>query len=111
MYIDIDVYFYLDFLSSSLKLDATNASFLSLDRVSAQRQQFKTMNQMSSVAARRAAPLTQDRIELLNKLGFTWTIRSRDSLGESWNLRLEELKKFKERHGVRLVHLLDWILF
>ncbi|KAG7356875.1 helicase domain protein [Nitzschia inconspicua] len=67
--------------------------------VSAQRQQYKTMNQMASVAARRAAPLTQDRIELLNQLGFSWTIRSRDSLGESWNQRLEELKKFKDRHG------------
>lgn len=58
------------------------------------------MHQMTSPAARRAAPLTQDRIELLNKLGFNWTIRSRDSFGESWNQRFEELKKFRERHGV-----------
>jgi len=64
------------------------------------------MHQMSSMASRRAAPLTQDRIELLNKLGFTWTIRSRDSLGQSWNQRLEELKSFKERHGVRITVLL-----
>lgn len=69
-------------------------------RVSAQRQQYKTMNQMTSIAARRAAPLTQDRIEMLNQLGFTWTIRSRDSISESWNQRFEELQRFKKKYGV-----------
>lgn len=46
--------------------------------------------------ARRSAPLTQERIDLLNAIGFTWTIRSRDSLGESWNQRLHELRQFKQ---------------
>ena len=40
---------------------------------------------------------------MLNDLGFTWTIRSRDSLGESWNQRLIELKNFKEKYGHCLV--------
>lgn len=72
--------------------------------VSAQRQQHKTMHQLSdALRARRSAPLTQERIGLLNQLGFTWTIRSRDTLGESWNLRLEELKDFKAKHGHCLV--------
>ena len=62
------------------------------------------MKQMpDSAKQRRSAPLTKDRIELLNELGFTWTIRSRDSLGESWNQRLEELKSFKALHGHALV--------
>ena len=68
--------------------------------VSAQRQQYK---QMQSVSQRdtctRLTPLTQERIKLLNDLGFTWTIRSRDSLGESWNQRLQELREYKAVHG------------
>lgn len=52
---------------------------------------------------RRSAPLTQDRIDLLNGLNFTWTIRSRDNLGESWNQRFEELKHYKDDHGHCLV--------
>ena len=54
---------------------------------------------MTNAAMRRSAPLTQERINLLNEIGFTWTIRSRDTLGESWSQRLEELKRFKEKHG------------
>lgn len=69
--------------------------------VSAQRQQYKIMNQNQELdRPRRSAPLTQDRIDYLNAIGFTWTIRSRDSLGESWNQRLEELKQFKATYGV-----------
>ena len=52
---------------------------------------------------RRSAPLTQSRIDILNMLGFTWTIRSRDSLGESWNQRFDELKQYKEEIGDCLV--------
>jgi hypothetical protein len=69
--------------------------------VSAQRQQYKIMKQsQDSDRPKRSAPLTQERIDLLNIIGFTWTIRSRDSLGESWNQRFEELKEFKAREGV-----------
>jgi len=71
--------------------------------VSAQRQQFKIMNMPEELKPRRSAPLTLDRIRLLNVLGFTWTIRSRDSLGESWNQRLDELRKYREEHGNCLV--------
>jgi len=71
--------------------------------VSAQRQQYKATiaNQFLEDDDKRrgAVPLTQDRIDLLNDLGFTWTIRSRDSMGESWNQRFEELKQFKEEFG------------
>eukprot|EP00980_Cylindrotheca_fusiformis_P006910 scaffold1442_cov128-Cylindrotheca_fusiformis.AAC.31 len=72
--------------------------------VSAQRQQYKIMRQMpESAKARRSAPLTEERIGLLNDIGFTWTIRSRDTFGESWNQRFEELKEFKRIHGHCLV--------
>lgn len=74
--------------------------------VSAQRQQFKILNSPvvpETGKPRRSAPLTQERVNLLNALGFTWTIRSRDSLGESWNQKLDELKAYKQEHGNCLV--------
>ena len=72
--------------------------------VSAQRQQKKLMESTADEASQiKSTPLTQDRIDLLDEIGFTWTIRSRDSLGESWNQRLAELKAYKEKHGNCLV--------
>lgn len=72
--------------------------------VSAQRQQYKQINSnVDGDKPRRAAPLTQERIDRLNDLGFTWTLRNRDSLGESWNQRLDELKQYKEQFGDCLV--------
>jgi hypothetical protein len=67
--------------------------------VSAQRQQKKIIDAADKSQPRRLAPLTKERVDLLNELDFTWTIRSRDSFGESWNLRLEELKAYKKEHG------------
>lgn len=71
--------------------------------VSAQRQQYKIMKSPDESKPRRSAPLTQERIDLLNELGFTWTIRSRDSLGESWNERLQSLREYRAKHGNCLV--------
>jgi len=59
-------------------------------------QPAESENNAGGAKARRSAPLTQERIDLLNAIGFTWTIRSRDSLGESWNQRLHELRQFKQ---------------
>lgn len=68
--------------------------------VSAQRQQYKQMQLgVEEESGSRTTPLTEDRITLLNELGFTWTIRSRDSLGESWNQRLQELRDYMAIHG------------
>ena len=73
--------------------------------VSAQRQQYKILKsaEFEETKKQRPSSLTQERIELLNRLGFTWTIRSRDSLGESWNQRLLDLKAYKDLHGNCLV--------
>eukprot|EP00550_Attheya_septentrionalis_P004429 CAMPEP_0198283158 /NCGR_PEP_ID=MMETSP1449-20131203/2828_1 /TAXON_ID=420275 /ORGANISM="Attheya septentrionalis, Strain CCMP2084" /LENGTH=1129 /DNA_ID=CAMNT_0043979683 /DNA_START=92 /DNA_END=3481 /DNA_ORIENTATION=+ len=71
--------------------------------VSAQRQQYKAMRADEEKGEKRSTPLTEERIDLLNQLSFTWTIRSRDTLGESWNQRLEELKEYKRERGDCLV--------
>jgi hypothetical protein len=73
--------------------------------VSAQRQQYKQLQQVAATlppGTRIPSPLTPERIDLLNQLGFTWTIRSRDSLGESWNQRFQELCEYKATHGTCL---------
>jgi hypothetical protein len=68
--------------------------------VSAQRQQYKAIHAAADVQkARRAAPLTKERIDLLNQIGFTWTIRSRDTLGEGWSLRLQQLAEYRHNYG------------
>jgi hypothetical protein len=61
------------------------------------------MNSPDESKPRRSAPLTQERIDLLNELLFTWTIRSRDSLGESWNERLQSLREYSATHRNCLV--------
>lgn len=71
--------------------------------VSAQRAAYKSGPKEPVENSGRAVPLTQERIDLLNELGFTWTIRSRDTLGESWFQRLQELKAFKNKYGHCLV--------
>jgi hypothetical protein len=71
--------------------------------VSAQRQQSKALQQNSEPMTHGSARLSQERIDLLDNLGFTWTIRSRDSLGESWNQRLQDLKAYKAAYGNCLV--------
>jgi hypothetical protein len=71
--------------------------------VSAQRQQKKIIDVSDKSEPRKSVPLTKERIDLLNELDFTWTIRSRDSFGESWHQRLEELKAYKKEHGNCLV--------
>jgi len=72
--------------------------------VSAQRQLYKSLKTPGLDSKKqRPSSLTAERIDLLNNLGFTWTIRSRDNLGESWNQRLADLIEYKKRHGDCLV--------
>jgi len=48
--------------------------------VSSQRQQYKIRNaSQDSSKPKRSTPLTDERIKLLNELGFIWALRSRES--------------------------------
>lgn len=92
--------------------------------VSAQRQQFKIINTPITDPSkpRRSSPLTSERIRLLNEIGFTWTIRSRENNQNnnggsqtkvkvgvvsqpiplpplSWEQYFEELKQYKSIFG------------
>ena len=53
-------------------------------------------SEMRKMEAGKATSLTQERIEDLNKLGFTWALRESHV---SWEDRYEELKEFKDTNG------------
>ena len=66
--------------------------------VSAQRQQYKLRNSPED-PSKPKPPLTDERIALLNELNFTWSVRSRDSAGDTWKVKFEALKRNKAEHG------------
>ena len=44
--------------------------------------------------ARRRGELSEEQIALLNEIGFVWNVRA-----EQWNINLNKLKAFKNKHG------------
>jgi len=71
--------------------------------VSSQRQQYKILQGVSK-SKRRTVPLTQERVDKLNALNFTWAIRSSsDSPRDGWTRRMAELKEFKSTYGHCLI--------
>lgn len=71
--------------------------------VSAQRQQYKSLQSPNHEIKKKSNSLTPERIRLLEELGFSWSIRSRDTLGESWNLRFAQLQEYHAKYGNCLV--------
>ena len=53
-------------------------------------------SELRKMEAGKATSLTQERIEDLNKLGFTWALRESHV---SWEDRYKELKEFKDTNG------------
>lgn len=71
--------------------------------VSSQRQQYKILQGVSK-SKRRTVPLTQERIDKLNALDFTWSIRSSsDNPRDGWTRRVTQLKEFKSAYGHLLI--------
>lgn len=66
--------------------------------VSSQRQQYKLLQKLP-FSEKQNVRLNDERVKLLNDLGFTWTIRSRDTPGEVWSQKVRELKDFREIYG------------
>eukprot|EP00591_Stephanopyxis_turris_P006860 CAMPEP_0195518712 /NCGR_PEP_ID=MMETSP0794_2-20130614/13547_1 /TAXON_ID=515487 /ORGANISM="Stephanopyxis turris, Strain CCMP 815" /LENGTH=305 /DNA_ID=CAMNT_0040647733 /DNA_START=153 /DNA_END=1070 /DNA_ORIENTATION=+ len=62
--------------------------------VNVQRKDYKLMKE------NKQSPMTQERISLLEDLGFTWTI---DTAKKLWKERLDELKMYNAQHGDCLV--------
>lgn len=58
--------------------------------MSAQRQQYKIRNTPEDPSKpKRSTPLSQARIDALNALGFTWSVRSRENPGDAWKSKFE----------------------
>lgn len=64
--------------------------------VMTQRRQYHLL-----MKSRPSSSMTRDRTEKLNSLGFVWSVRTDHD--EMWNLRFEELKTFRAKHGDCLV--------
>jgi hypothetical protein len=47
----------------------------------------------------RRCPLTQDKIDMLTELGFSWTSTLKHSPNVSWEAKLNDLKAYKDRVG------------
>lgn len=75
--------------------------------VSAQRQQYKIRQAAAKDPSKplRTSPLTEERIELLNQIGFTWTIRSREPESDMWPHRFQQLKDYQQLNGTCRVPL------
>jgi hypothetical protein len=52
------------------------------------------------VMGKKRSPMTQERIDLLNNLGFVW-----NALEMAWNLHLNSFKRFREEYGHSIVPL------
>ena len=57
--------------------------------VTSQRQQYRKMSKGLS------STMTDEQVEKLESLGFSWVLHSKGT----WNERLEELKEYKAQHG------------
>lgn len=56
-----------------------------------QRQQYRLRNE------NKVSHITDERIEKLNKLGIVWQLK--ENAKEQWNIRFEQIKKFKAQFG------------
>ncbi len=48
---------------------------------------------------KRRNPLTPERIQLLDSIGFSWKLRSRETLHEFWENKYNQLQEYQVEHG------------
>ena len=64
------------------------------------REQYKLFHNKTKAGYKKKCSLTQERIDVLNEIGFLWTTERSKRQNEDWNNRLEQLKEYKKKHGV-----------
>ena len=69
--------------------------------VTSQRQQFKLRNQgkEADTQTKRSISLTEERIKLLDDIGFLWSLRSNATIAENWHENFVQLCTFKAQFG------------
>ena len=65
------------------------------------REQYKLFRNQCKLGYQKRCSLTEERINELNNIGFIWTTERVKKQSDDWNARLEQLKEYKAKHGVR----------
>jgi Helicase associated domain len=67
------------------------------------REQFKLYHHQCKPGYQKRCCLTAERIATLNEIGFLWTTERAQKQNDDWASRLEQLKEYKAKHGVRML--------
>jgi Helicase associated domain len=67
------------------------------------REQYKLFHNKCKPGYQKRCSLTAERIAELDAIGFLWTTERVKRQNEDWESRLEQLKEYKAKHGVRLL--------
>jgi hypothetical protein len=67
------------------------------------REQYKLFRNQCKMGYQKRCSLTEERISDLNRIGFIWTTERIKKQTDDWNARLEQLKEYKAKHGVRMI--------
>jgi Helicase associated domain len=71
------------------------------------REQYKLFHHQCKPGYQKRCCLTAERIAMLNELGFLWTTERVQKQNDDWAMRLEQLKEYKAKHGVRILTCID----
>ena len=66
------------------------------------REQYKLFHNQCKPGYQKRCCLTAERIAVLNEIGFLWTTERSQKQNDDWASRLEQLKEYKAKHGVRI---------
>jgi hypothetical protein len=64
------------------------------------REQYKLYHKRCPPNYKKKCSLTAERIAQLDEIGFVWTTERTKRQNEDWEERLEQLKAYKDKHGV-----------
>ena len=64
------------------------------------REQYKLFHKKTPPGYKKKCSLTAERIAQLQDMGFLWTTERTKRQNEDWEVRLEQLREYKEKHGV-----------
>lgn len=66
------------------------------------REQYKLFHNKCKPGYQKRCSLTAERIAELDALGYLWTTERVKRQNEEWAIRMEQLKEYKSKHGVRI---------
>ena len=64
------------------------------------REQYKLFHKKTPEGYKKKCSLTAERVKQLDDIGFVWSTERTKRQNDDWENRLDELKAYKEKHGV-----------